>query len=303
MDQASSQYYDSSSPDEAASAVASKNTVSERNRRKKLNDKLLELRQAVPKISKPHSQSMESFDNISEYQNYWEMTSMFWNDELTGWEMDQASSQIYDSSSPDGAASASASRNTVSERNRRKKLNDKLYALREAVPRISKLDKASVIKDAIKYIQDLQEQERRLQADIRELESRRLEKNHTYDIEDELPVLLRSKRTRHDQIYDHCLARSTCPIQVHELSVTSMGEKTLFVSLTCSKTADAMIRICEAFEPLKLKIITANITTLSGMVKKTVLIEVDEEEKEHLKTKIETAVLALTSTYNPMMSI
>jgi hypothetical protein len=53
--------------------------------------------------------------------------------------MDQASSQIYDSSSPDGAASASASRNTVSERNRRKKLNDKLYALREAVPRISKV--------------------------------------------------------------------------------------------------------------------------------------------------------------------
>jgi hypothetical protein len=53
--------------------------------------------------------------------------------------MDQASSQIYDSSSPDAAASASASRNTVSERNRRKKLNDKLYALREAVPRISKV--------------------------------------------------------------------------------------------------------------------------------------------------------------------
>ena len=54
--------------------------------------------------------------------------------------MDQASSQIYDSSSPDGAASAIASRNTVSERNRRKKLNDKLFALREAVPKISKVN-------------------------------------------------------------------------------------------------------------------------------------------------------------------
>ena len=54
--------------------------------------------------------------------------------------MDQASSQIYDSSSADGAASAIASRNTVSERNRRKKLNDKLFALREAVPKISKVN-------------------------------------------------------------------------------------------------------------------------------------------------------------------
>ncbi|XP_006372183.1 transcription factor bHLH35 isoform X2 [Populus trichocarpa] len=215
---------------------------------------------------------MESFQNISEYQNYWEMPSMFWNDELTSWEMDQASSQIYDSSSPDGAASASASRNTVSERNRRKKLNDKLYALREAVPRISKLDKASIIKDAIDYIQDLQEQETRLQAEIMELESERSEKDKGYEFESELPVLLTSKKTRYDHISDHREPRSD-PIEVHQLRVSSMGEKTLFVSLTCSKAREAMVRICEVFESLKLKIITASVTTVSGMVKKTVLIE------------------------------
>ncbi|KAJ6958564.1 hypothetical protein NC653_040273 [Populus alba x Populus x berolinensis] len=298
MDQASSQYYDSSSPDEAASAVASKNTVSERNRRKKLNDKLLELRQAVPKISKPHSQSMESFENISEYQNYWEMTSMFWNDELTGWEMDQASSQIYDSSSPDGAASASASRNTVSERNRRKKLNDKLYALREAVPRISKLDKASIIKDAIDYIQDLQEQETRLQAEIMQLESERSEKDKGFEFERELPVLLTSKKTRYDHISDHRVPRSD-PIEVHQLRVSSMGEKTLFVSLTCSQAREAMVKICEVFESLKLKIITASVTTVSGMVKKTLLIEADVEEIDHLKSRIERAINALSGPYNP----
>jgi hypothetical protein len=35
-----------------------------------------------------------------------------------------------------------------------------------------------------------------------------------------------------------------------------------------------MTRICEVFESLKLKIITANATVLSGMIKKTVVIEV-----------------------------
>ncbi|XP_011017678.1 PREDICTED: transcription factor bHLH35-like isoform X2 [Populus euphratica] len=215
---------------------------------------------------------MESFQNISEHQNYWEMPSMFWNDELTSWEMNQTSCQIYDSSSPDGAASALASRNTVSERNRRKKLNDKLYALREAVPRISKLDKASIIKDAIDYIQDLQKQETRLQAEIMELESERSEKDKDYEFERGLPVFLTSKKTRYDQISDQREPRSN-PIEVHQLRVSAIGERTLFVSLTCSKAREAMIRICEVFESLKLKIITASVTTVSGMVKKTVLIE------------------------------
>jgi hypothetical protein len=59
-----------------------------------------------------------------------------------------------------------------------------------------------------------------------------------------------------------------------QLRVSSMGEKTLFVSLTCSQAREAMVKICEVFESLKLKIITASVTSVSGMFKKTILIEV-----------------------------
>ncbi|XP_024460553.2 transcription factor bHLH35 isoform X2 [Populus trichocarpa] len=220
----------------------------------------------------PTSQSMETIENIAADQNYCEMTKMFSNDELKSWTMHQAFTQSYEySSSPEGAAST-ASKTIVSERKRRKKLNDKLLELRGAVPKISKLDKASTLKDAIVYIQDLQEQERRLQAEIMELESKSLKKDPGFDFEQELPVLLRPKKTRYDQIYDH-RAPISYPIKVHELRVNSMGEKTLLVSLTCSKARDAMIKICEIFESMKLKIITANVAIVSGMVKKTVLIE------------------------------
>jgi len=65
MDEAAlSGYYDSSSPDGGASSVASKNIVSERNRRKKLNERLFALRAAVPNISKVYGHSVEKTPQI-----------------------------------------------------------------------------------------------------------------------------------------------------------------------------------------------------------------------------------------------
>jgi hypothetical protein len=55
------------------------------------------------------------------------------------WGLDEAFSGYYDSSSPDGAASSAASKNIVSERNRRRKLNERLFALRAVVPNITKV--------------------------------------------------------------------------------------------------------------------------------------------------------------------
>jgi UTP:GlnB (protein PII) uridylyltransferase len=59
-----------------------------------------------------------------------------------------------------------------------------------------------------------------------------------------------------------------------QLRATYMGEKTVVVSLICSKRTDTMVKLCEVFESLKLKIITANITAFSGRLVKTVFVEV-----------------------------
>ncbi|KAL5549394.1 hypothetical protein UlMin_004625 [Ulmus minor] len=240
-------------------------------------------------------------DNYGEeYKNYWETNMFLQTEELDSWGLDEAAfSGYYDSSSPDGAASSAASKNIVSERNRRKKLNERLFALRAVVPNISKMDKASIIKDAIDYIQELHEQERRIQAEIMELESTKLKKNPGFDFGEDLPILLRSKKKKTEQFYDSGGPR-TSPIEVFELRVTYMGEKTLLVSLTCSKRTDTMVKLCEVFESLKLKIITANITAFSGRLLKTVFIEADEDEKDHLKNKIETAIAALNDPQSPM---
>ncbi|CAJ1975846.1 unnamed protein product [Sphenostylis stenocarpa] len=241
-------------------------------------------------------------ENIGEeYRHYWETNMFLQTQELDGWGLDEALSGYYDSSSPDGAASSAASKNIVSERNRRKKLNERLFALRSVVPNISKMDKASIIKDAIEYIQHLHEQEKIIQAEIMDLESGMPKKSSpSCDFEQEqLPVVLRSKKKRTEQIYDSVTSRNS-PIEVLELRVTYMGEKTVVVSLTCSKRTDTMVKLCEVFESLKLKIITANITSFSGRLLKTVFIEANEEEKDHLEIKIQTAIAARNDPLSPM---
>ncbi|KAF5955845.1 hypothetical protein HYC85_008701 [Camellia sinensis] len=85
---------------------------------------------------------------------------------------------------------------------RRKKLNDRLFALRAVVPKISKMDKASIIKDAIDYIQELHEQERRIQANLIQVEYGKLKKNAVFDLDQEIPTLSRLKKKRIDHSYD-----------------------------------------------------------------------------------------------------
>ncbi|XP_043712393.1 transcription factor bHLH35-like [Telopea speciosissima] len=246
-------------------------------------------------------------ENLDEDCNLFWGTSMFFQtEELDSWGFDEANEAIsgyYDSSSPDGTASASSptAKNILSERNRRKKLNERLFALRAVVPNISKMDKASIIKDAIEYIQELQQQEKRIHAEITELESGKLKKNHhSTDSEIQNSARSRTKKKRIDQNYGCGGSKRSSSVELLELTVSYVGEKTLVVSLTCGKKTDTIVKLCEVFESLKLRIMTANITAFSGRLLMTVFVEADQEEKDHLKTRIEMAIAALSETQSSM---
>ncbi|CAM0904931.1 unnamed protein product [Alopecurus aequalis] len=64
------------------------------------------------------------------------------------------------------------SKTIVSERKRRFRMKEKLYELRSLVPNITKMDKASIIADAVEYVRNLQSHARKLKEEVATLEAR-----------------------------------------------------------------------------------------------------------------------------------
>ncbi|KAH7289106.1 hypothetical protein KP509_31G058100 [Ceratopteris richardii] len=80
------------------------------------------------------------------------------------------------------SAPLGTSSNLVSERKRRKKINEALYALRATVPIVSKMDKVSILKDAIDYTRQLQKHVEDMEDEIRCLQQKAPVGSNTGDV-------------------------------------------------------------------------------------------------------------------------
>ncbi|KAG8663715.1 transcription factor MTB1 [Manihot esculenta] len=132
------------------------------------------------------------------------------------------------------------------ERQRREKLNQRFYALRAVVPNISKMDKASLLGDAISYISELQAKLKLMEADKEKFgntsrEASALEVNSNGKTHSQAPEV--DIQASHDEI----IVRVSCPLDSHPASRVIQVFKEAKVSVIDSKFAAANETVFHTF--------------------------------------------------------
>ncbi|CAN0923995.1 Transcription factor bHLH90, partial [Linum grandiflorum] len=140
------------------------------------------------------------------------------------------------------------SKNLITERNRRNKIQQRLFALRSLVPKISKMDKASIIGDAVDYIIELQNERKKLEEELDQLEEQEAEQ--TKNISSNLPTAVVVK---------------TEMIEV-DLDVITIGPKEFLIRLLHQQRKGGLVKLMETLSSLGLEVLDANITNLHGNV-------------------------------------
>ncbi|KAI4311432.1 hypothetical protein MLD38_036331 [Melastoma candidum] len=160
------------------------------------------------------------------------------------------------------------------ERQRREKLNQRFYALRAVVPNISKMDKASLLGDAIAYINELQ-------AKLRVLEAERDRPGTSSGVVAE--------------------RKSENASQVRQIDIQSAGDEVI-VKVTCPLDSHPALRVIQAFEEAQITVLDSKLTTANDTVFHTFVIKTQGSE-QMTKEKLTAAFARESNSLQPLSSV
>ncbi|KAI5647806.1 hypothetical protein M9H77_33811 [Catharanthus roseus] len=198
------------------------------------------------------------------------------------------------------------SKNLVAERKRRKKLNDRLYALRALVPKISKLDRAAILGDAVEYVKDLQKQVKDLQDELEENsddeDQRNIETSKNQSIPNQQDIF-----QQHKGIIAASNGGVGPPKQNNEsennvekvqqmepqVEVAQLDGNEFFVRVFCEHKPGEFVRLLEALNSLNLEVGNVNATRHTCLVSN--VFKVERKDNEMIQAEyVRSSLLELT---------
>ncbi|CAK9143642.1 unnamed protein product [Ilex paraguariensis] len=178
------------------------------------------------------------------------------------------------------------------ERQRREKLNHRFYALRSVVPNVSRMDKASLLSDAVSYINELK-------AKVEELESQlppeskkvKMESADTLDNQSTTATTTTTSSSVDDQTKPPISSGVAVAVPL-ELEVKVVGRDAMIrVQLENANYPSA--RLMNALRDLELKVHHASMSSVNDLMLQDVVIKVpdglqhEDELKAALLTRLE----------------
>lgn len=174
------------------------------------------------------------------------------------------------------------SKTIVSERKRRFRMKEKLYELRALVPNITKMDKASIIADAVEYVKNLQSHARKLKEDVATLEARPgLAGRRQQQQQKQGRRQGQHGRNGGDDEGNSGSSRGGGGARVTLVSAAQVGEGRFFVTVECERRDGVAAPLCAAVESLAGFLVeSSNLGCSSDRVVSTLTLKVSEAREE-----------------------
>jgi hypothetical protein len=149
----------------------------------------------------------------------------------------------------------------MAERKRREKLSQRFIALSAIVPGLKKMDKASVLGDAIKYVKTLEEKLKTLEEKLPKKRMRSLSSKKQASPATGSPGSQGSKPAAKQQLVDEVVDEddgSQPEIEARKI------DKNLLIRMHCEKRKSLLVKSLAELEKMKLVILNANILSFSA---------------------------------------
>ncbi|KAF3685457.1 hypothetical protein T459_01052 [Capsicum annuum] len=182
------------------------------------------------------------------------------------------------------------SKNLVTERKRRNRIKDGLFALRALVPNISKMDKVAILGDAIDYINELQEKVKLYETELNEIEAEFTNNEAAEMVLSDMTEI--SKVT--EPTNEKTQSSNTTNRTRMELEVNQIDARKFLLKVSGSHKTGRFTQLMEAMSYLGLEIVNVSFTTSGGEILSIFITEANVDNVVDSQ-KLRSSLMELTS--------